>query len=192
MSVSLRWTTDDLALFPDDGKRREIIDGELYVSAQPHYHHQAVCSQVVYALLDWNKTTKAGQVIAAPGIVYARDEAVAPDVIWISHEWLKRALWLDGKLHSAPELVVEVLSFGSDNEARDKELKLGLYSRRGVLEYWILDWRTRQVDVYRRQDAALRLTATLFAEDTLTSPLLPGFACSVEVFFEDIPADATE
>jgi Uma2 family endonuclease len=47
------------------------------------------------------------------------------------------------------------------------------------LEYWIVDWRSRQVEVYRREDLVLRLVATLHPVDTLTSPLLPGFTCEV-------------
>ena len=30
-----RWISQDLDLLPDDGKRYEIVDGELYVSKQP-------------------------------------------------------------------------------------------------------------------------------------------------------------
>lgn len=186
--VDERWTVDDLERFPDDdGNRYEIIDGELYVSKQPHYHHQMTCNQVAVALTTWNRASSAGVVIPAPGVIFAADDAVAPDVVWLSRETYARSRQPDGKLYDAPELVVEVLSFGGRNEARDKELKLGLYARRGVQEYWILDWRARQVAVYRRHDARLRIEATLFAEDTLTSPLLPGFAARVGDFFADIP-----
>lgn len=186
--VDERWTVDDLEHFPvDDGNRYEIIDGELYVSKQPHYHHQMTCNRVALALTAWSDATKLGYTIPAPGVIFAVDDAVAPDVVWVSHETYTRASQPDGKLHDAPELVVEVLSFGGRNEERDKALKLGLYARRGVQEYWILDWRARQVAVYRRHDAALRIEATLFAEDTLTSPLLPGFSARVGDFFADIP-----
>lgn len=63
----------------------------------------------------------------------------------------------------APELIVEVLSPGTQNERRDREMKLKLYAERGVQEYWILDWRIQQLEVYRRQAALLRLVVTLFA-----------------------------
>jgi len=46
-------------------------------------------------------------------------------------------------------------------------------------EYWIVGWRARQVEVYRRADGDLRLVVALASEHTLTSPLLPGFSCSV-------------
>ena len=106
-----------------------------------------------------------------------------PDVVWASKERL--ALLLDdaGHLTAAPELIVEVLSLGTDNERRDREVKLKLYSSRGVREYWIADWRKQQVEVYRREGATLVLVATLFSDDELTSPLLPGFSCSLGQIF---------
>lgn len=183
---TLRWTSSDLEMFPDDGNLREIIDGDLYVSKQPHYYHQTVCAQVTGALVAWNNASKAGQVSIAPGVIFADDDDVAPDVVWTSHQRLSAALSPDGKLHAAPDLVVEVLSHGGRNEFRDKEAKRRLYSRRGVLEYWIVDWRTRQIEVYRRVRRELQLVLTLLNNDTLTSPHLLGFQCGVETFFQDI------
>ncbi len=187
MSTALRWTSADLDTLPDDGKRYEIIEGELYMSKQPHWHHQETCSQITTLLRLWNKQTGLGQALIAPGVIFADDDDVAPDVVWISQARRDAALEADGKLHAAPELAIEVLSWGSANEKRDRETKLKLYSRRGVQEYWIVDWSVRQVEVYRREDQALRLVATLYPVDTLTTPLLPGFACVVAELFEGIP-----
>jgi len=137
------------------------------------------------ALESWSVQSGAGEANLVPGVIFADDDDMAPDVVWISHARRAMALGPDGHLHAAPELVVEVLSPGSTNERRDREAKLKLYSRRGVLEYWIVDWRTQQVEVYRREELALHLVATLYPADTLTSPLLPGFACEVATLFED-------
>lgn len=186
MAATPHFGSGDLDYFPDDGKRYEIIDGELYVSKQPHYNHQLVCSNVLVQIATWNNQTGEGQVNFAPGIIFAEDDDVAPDVIWISDERLGTSLGEDGKLHSAPELVIEVLSPGTINERRDREAKLTLYSRRGVREYWILDWRARQVEVYRREQAQLKLAATLFDSDTLETPLLEGFSCAVAKLFQGI------
>jgi Uma2 family endonuclease len=111
--------------------------------------------------------------------VFSEDNDVIPDLVWISHE--RRALARDDKGHYriAPELVIEVLSPGSVNERRDRDLKLHLYSRQEVLEYWIVDWQQRLVEVYRREREGLRLETTLADEAVITSPLLPGFACPV-------------
>jgi Uma2 family endonuclease len=189
MATGLRWTSADLTVLPDDGKLYEIVDGELYVSTQPHAYHQYVCLRIGRFLDEWNDQTGAGMAIPAPGLLFGESEDVAPDLVWISSERLATALEPDGKFHSAPELVIEVLSPGSANERRDREVKLKLYSRRGVHEYWIVDWRQRQVEVYRREQAALHLVETLYEQDALRSPLLPGFTHRVAELFGTIRPD---
>ena len=186
MSTALRFTSSDLEAMPDDGKRYEIIDGELYVSKQPRYHHQYTCNEVARQLGNWSKETGKGRVISAPGVIFAEDDDVAPDVVWISNSRLTVALREDGHFHNAPELIIEVLSPGFANEKRDRDAKLKLYSRRGVDEYWIIDRLMRSVDVYRRENAALHLTATLRDSDILETPLLPGFSCVVNSLFDPI------
>jgi Uma2 family endonuclease len=187
MTQSLRWTSADLELLPDDGKRYEIIDGELYVSKQPHWYHQLICLDLAEPLQRWSRETNAGVVNAAPGVIFADDDDVAPDLVWISHERLATALEPDGKLHAAPDLVVEVLSPGATNQRRDREAKFKLYARRGVREYWIVDWQRRQIELYRRVDAALQLVATLLEGDNLSSPLLPGFELPLRELFARVP-----
>ena len=190
MVSTLRFTSADLKTLPDDGKRYEIIDGELYVSRQPNYYHQLTCLNVGSLLKVWDKQTGVGQVNLAPGVIFADDDDVAPDIVWTSNDRLAMILSPDGKLHAAPDLVIEVLSPGTANEQRDRDAKLKLYSRRGVREYWIIDWRTRQIELYRREQVDLRLVSTLLEGDTLESPLLPGFSCSVAEAFEGIPFGA--
>ena len=180
MSIGRRFTSADLEQLPDiEGTRYEIIDGELHVSKQPHWAHQYACNQAAYALEQWNGRTEAGIVLSAPGLVFADDDDVAPDVVWISRERLAAALDDAGHLGAAPELVVEVLSPGVANERRDREAKLALYSRQGVEEYWIVDWRNRSVQVYRREDGGLHPIVSLGGGDALTSSLLPGFSCPI-------------
>ncbi len=192
MTASLRWTSADLDALPDDGKRYEILDGELHASKQPHCYHQLSCSNANTLLGLWSRKTNAGFVMIAPGLVFDDDDDVAPDLIWISKGRLAAALGPDGHLHTAPELVIEVLSPGRVNERRDREAKRKLYSRRGVQEYWIIDWRARRIEVYRRDNAQLSLVATMLDPDSLTSPLLPGFSCPVRDLFEGIPLIGSE
>jgi Uma2 family endonuclease len=187
MTSRLRWNSKDLESLPEDGKRYEIIDGELYVSKQPHYYHQRVCMKVGALLETWSGRTGLGEANYAPGVIFAEDDDVAPDLVWSSFSRLKAVLESDGKLHAAPELVIEVLSPGLRNESRDREAKLKLYSRRGVGEYWIIDWITRRVEVYRREQDQLSLAATFFEPDILASPLLPGFSCPLAELFKGIP-----
>lgn len=106
-------------------------------------------------------------------------------MVWVSKTRLIHIEDESGHLISAPELIIEVLSPGKQNEDRDKEAKLKLYSVQGVQEYWIVDRFTQQIAVYRREKAELVLVTTLFKEDKITSPLLPSFSCFIARFFPD-------
>ncbi|MBK9715503.1 MAG: Uma2 family endonuclease [Kouleothrix sp.] len=179
------WTVDLVQMMPRvEGERYEIIDGELYVTTQPHFRHQATGDNIIVELGIWSRRTGLGRTFQAPGVVFAEDNAVAPDIVWLSKERMPQVLGPDGKLHDAPDLVIEILSPGKANEERDRDKKLALYSRQGVPEYWIVDWRAETVEIYRRQEAQLQLDQTLKSGDQITSPLLPGFACAVDRFFE--------
>ena len=192
MSITPRYTSRDLELLPEvEGVRYEIIDGELHVSKMPRWEHQYTSNAVGSALHVWDTQTGRGITMTAPGLVFAEDDDVAPDIVWVSQERLDVIVDEGGHFRAAPDLVVEVLSPGSRNERRDRELKLKLYSRQGVREYWIVDWRGREVQIYRRQDAALRLVSTLGSDDTLTSSLLPGFACAVVDLWPRSPGKPT-
>lgn len=180
----VRWTVSDLAIFEGDrANRYEIIDGELLVTRAPAWKHQAVCTNIGTVLKLWSDQSSLGQSAVNPGIVFSESDSVIPDVVWASNERLERLLDEAGHLTAAPELVVEVLSPGKTNERRDREAKLKLYSVRGVLEYWIVNFKEQTVEVYRRENAVLTLVATLYRQDQLTSPVLPGFSYLVSKFF---------
>lgn len=180
----VRWTAADLELFPDNGTRYEIIEGDLLVTRAPDWKHQKASTRISTALDTWSLATGLGEAVQAPGLVFSDADNVIPDVVWVSRDRLAVLLDEAGHLTGAPELVVEVLSLGQDNERRDRELKLKLYSERGVQEYWIIDWRKQQVEVYRREQLLLQMVNTLFPHDRLTSPLLPGFTYQLSQLFQ--------
>ncbi|MCC5601931.1 Uma2 family endonuclease [Nostoc favosum] len=182
----VRWTIHDLEVLPEnEWTRYEIINGELFVTRTPHRRHQQVCGKIFRQLDVWSDSSGLGETIVAPGVLFSQADSVIPDVVWVSRERLAQIEDEAGHLTGAPELVVEVLSPGKQNEFRDKEAKLKLYSVQGVREYWIVDRFTKQVEVYRREKAQLVLVATLLGDDEITSPLLPGFCCSIGLFFPE-------
>jgi Uma2 family endonuclease len=184
VSSKVRWTSGDIDLLPEnEGTRYEIVDGELYMTRAPHWRHQRTCLNIGLELEVWSRSTNLGQVSITAGVLFGESDDVIPDVVWASNERLALLLDEAGHLTGAPELVVEVLSAGTENERRDREAKLKLYSSRGVQEYWIANWRLGEVEVYRRENAKLVLVATLMSNDAINSPLLPGFSCSVARFF---------
>lgn len=176
----VRWTTADLELFPDNGNRYEIVDGELFVTRAPHWGHQKVADKICAAL---NSQTSSGEAVTGVGIIFTDADNVIADVVWVSNDRLAAVLDDAGHLTAAPELVVEVLSPGEGNERRDRQVKLKLYATQGVRQYWIVDRQLQQIQVYRREQATLVLAATLLSSDELTSPLLPGFSCHVGSLF---------
>ncbi|WP_416674510.1 Uma2 family endonuclease [Egbenema bharatensis] len=179
----VRWTSADLDLLPDNGTRYEIIDGELFMTRAPRWSHQKIADNICAELNRWSDETGLGEATTTPGIIFSDADNVIPDVVWVSKERLAMLLDEAEHLTGAPELIVEVLSPGEENERRDREVKLKLYATQGVREYWIVDRQLQQVQVYRRQQATLQLAATLFASDEISSPLLPGFGCPLDRFF---------
>jgi Uma2 family endonuclease len=181
----LPWTIADLEAMPDDGgwKRYEIIAGELFVTIPPHIDHQSTAGKANLHLSNWIDETSLGQSVRSPGVIFTPTDAVIPDVVWVSNDRLAKGIDEDGHFTIAPELVVEVLSEGEQNEQWDKISKLKLYSQHGVQEYWIVNWQLKTLEIYRRNDAQLQIVATLLIGDTLTSPLLPGFSVSIDRLF---------
>lgn len=177
------WQSSDLALLPENGTRYEIINGELFMSRSPHWQHQETCGNVYLELKLWCRRRGQGGVAINPGVIFSDTDDVIPDVAWVSQDRLADLMDDAGHLTGAPDLAVEVLSFGARNEERDRTAKRKLYEIQGVREYWILDWRLRQVEIYRRERGVLHLVGTLLPEETLTSPLLPGFSCPVSSLF---------
>lgn len=178
------WTSADLDIFPlGDGKRYEVIDGELFIHDPTYWWHQGVCGNLLFEFQIWDDEESYGEMVLAPGVIFDSKNTVAPDAVWASRSRLPLILGEDGYLHAAPELIVEVLLPGFAHVRRDREIKRQLYSVRGVREYWIADWQTKRLEVYRRENATLRLVATLFSEDELTSPLLPIFSIPVARLF---------
>jgi Uma2 family endonuclease len=187
MPIIKHWTSKDLEALPDDEwQRYEIIDGELYVSTAPSWHHQYACRRLTAVLDTWCLATGQGEVIPGPGLIFAPDQDVIPDLVWVSHARLQGGLDAAGHLTRAPELVVEVTSPGTSNARRDREVKRALYSRQGVEEYWVIDPLAQRVEIYRQQDGRLLQVEALSAADTLTSPHLPGFQCAVSTLFHVI------
>ncbi len=174
-----------------DGNRYELIQGELHVTSQPRLEHQLVADAVLFALWLWIEQHEVqGLAVSAPGIILAEDEAFAPDVVWYSAKGLAAHLRNDGKFYGPPDLAVEVLSRGKQNERRDRELKPARYAFWGVREYWLVDRFARAVLVYRPDGPAFTLTATLGVADTLTSPILPGLSVPVARLFAKLPPES--
>ena len=59
-TTSVKLTYDDFVLFPDDGKRHELIDGEHYVTPAPRLKHQIIIGNLYLVIASWLETDRVG------------------------------------------------------------------------------------------------------------------------------------
>ncbi len=181
----VRLTYDDFVLFPDDGKRHELIDGEHYVSPSPNFRHQGILGALHLLIGNYLEFHPIGRAFMAPlDTILSTFDVVEPDLLYISRAQegeLLRGQWVTG----APDLVVEIAS--PSTRKRDATLKRSLYERTGVSEYWIVDPDADVVRVYRRSGDRFSQAIELSREagDVLTTPLLPGLDLPLARIFAD-------
>ncbi len=179
-----RFTLDDFTLFPDDGKRHEIIDGEHFVTPSPNTRHQRLVQRLHLALGSHLQVhPEQGEVFIAPfDVVLSMHDVVEPDLLLIAGD--QSDILTAKHVRGAPALVIEVLSEGT--RKRDEQTKRRLFERAGVREYWLVDPDLDLVKVFRRApDATLPRVAELSAEahDVLTTPVLAGFDLRLDDLF---------
>lgn len=182
-SPATKLTYDDLlAMFPDeDGVRRELIGGELFVTPSPFTHHQRLVRRLTLSLgnhLDAHP--EQGEVFGSPlDCILTPHDVVEPDLLVVLSD---QNVLTEKHIEGAPALVIEVHSKGT--RKRDQTLKRDLFDREGVREYWMVDPDRDQVMVYRRAaDGSFPLAATLGGGDTLATSLLPGWSLALAKLF---------
>jgi Uma2 family endonuclease len=179
-----RLTYDDFVLFPDDGKRHEIIDGEHYVTPSPNRRHQRLVGRLHLEIAQVLKAHPGlGEIFFAPfDVVLSFHDVVEPDLLFIAAD--QTEILTEKNVQGPPALVIEVLSKGT--RKRDAQTKRRLFERTGVREYWLVDPELDTVQVFRpTPDGKLARVAELAAEDdhTLATPLLPGCTIGLRELF---------
>jgi Uma2 family endonuclease len=179
-----RFTYEDFLLFPDDGKRHEIIDGEHYATPSPNTRHQVLVGRLFLALGNFLQANSAlGRVFLAPlDVIFSRYDVVEPDVLFVAAD--QTGILTQANVQGAPALVIEVLS--DSTRTRDEQVKRRLFARGGVREYWLVDPDLDRVRIYRRAaDARFARATELSAEEggVLTTPLLPGLRLPLAELF---------
>ena len=179
-----RLTYEDFRLFPDDGKRHELIDGVHYVTPSPVLRHQQLIGRLHLAIGGFLETRPdVGQVFLSPlDTVLSAWDVVEPDLLFVAADQLN--ILTEANVQGAPALVVEVLS--PSTRKRDLGIKRQLFERGGVREYWLVDPNARALTVYRRaSNGTLSAFVRLSSDDdsTLTTPLLPEFSLSLARLF---------
>ncbi len=181
-SHTTKWTYEEFCLFPEDGRRHELIDGAHYVSPSPRTKHQKVLFKLLIFLGNYTEKYKTGEILPAPMDVVLSDfDVVEPDLLYVSAA--RSAIITEKNIQGAPDLVVEILSAG--NRRTDEVIKRKLYETHGIPEYWIVDPELEQVRVYRLTDGRYVRIAELSSEtsDLLTSDLFPNLTIPLPELF---------
>ena len=179
-----KMTAEEYFQLPETNIHMELIDGELFVydgqegnMPAPTVLHQKI-SRRIFLLL--SKILSEDGLYFAPIDVILNDNAVQPDILWISpdnticHE-------LNGRLYGAPDFVVEILS--PSNTRRDKIDKFYLYEKYGVQEYWIVNPEEQYIEVYIRKEDTLHYQGGYKAGQTFSSKTLNGTTVALSDLF---------
>ena len=176
---AVKLTYEDYRNTPED-KRYELLDGELVMAATPNIAHQRVCGRLGRRLGAFVEESDLGEVFRAPtDVVLSDTDVVQPDLLFVSRE--RADIVTADNVQDAPDLVVEVLS--PTTARRDWRVKLDMYSKHGVREYWLVDPQTEIVWVLLSNEGSLKI-ANIYGEgDTLASPTLEGFSLDLDEIF---------
>jgi Uma2 family endonuclease len=151
MALAGPLTYADLAEMPDDGYRRELVDGVLLMTPAPNIAHGKCAIKLAALLID--AVVDGMNVHAAPTDWKLSDDTVfEPDVL------VAKADQSGQYLTGTPYLVVEVLS--PSTKGIDLTLKRWAYERAGVPSYWIVDPVEPAITVLELDDGVYAVRGT--------------------------------
>jgi Uma2 family endonuclease len=173
----VKYLATDIWDTPDDGKRYEVIGGELFVSPSPSWLHQYALMQLALLVGNWVFQHALGKVVQAPlGIVLDEEDGVQPDLIYISRE--RDHIITERGIESAPDLLVEVLS--PSTASRDRGIKMRRYANAAVPHYWMLDPGGRALEAYKLGDNGYELLGTFGVGETFRPELFAGLELPID------------
>lgn len=165
--ISLKQKLDygDYLTLPEDGRRYELLEGDLAVTPAPSPLHQRVSKRLQRQLEAYFETRGLGEVFNAPvDVILTPHDVVQPDLVVVG----QAAQVSNRGIEGAPLLVVEVLS--PTTRERDRTIKASRYSALGVMHYWILDPEAQRLECYVLEGNRYVLRAQGEGQTTLTHP----------------------
>lgn len=166
-----RVSYDDLAQMPEDGRRYELYDGEVFVVPSPILRHQVVAMRL-WRILDDFANAVGGLAVASPmDVVFSDYDVVQPDIVFLTADSM-RTVSLSDRVRQPPDLAVEVLSPAT--ASNDRGRKMRMFQRYGVLEYWIVDPIEETIEIYRSVESAYELLGTFSGSEPMRSAALHG------------------
>jgi len=177
-------TYEDYCAMPEDGRRYQLIEGDLDVIPAPSTTHQRVSQNLELILAYHIRGHRLGAIFHAPiDVLLAPDTVVQPDVVFVSRE--RRSVVTERGIEGPPDLVVEILS--PKTRRLDRTTKMRVYARFGVRECWLIDPEAQSFEVFRLSGGAYVLAQAASGSETASSDLFPGLTLSLEAIFAPDP-----
>ena len=171
-----------LKLTEESEHRYELIDGEVYFLASPLYHHQKAVAEILFEFSNWFRDKKCEPLTAPFDVTLQKSEknicVVQPDILVICD---MDKIDEKGKYTGVPSLVVEVLSESTSN--KDNLLKLDLYMRTGVKEYWIVNTESKQIYIYVFGEKKIRRVFSFNSGKHADSTYFSGLSVNLQRVF---------
>lgn len=173
-------TYHDYLKLPNDGKRYEILEGELLMTPAPETDHQRISRNLEFILHGYAVEHSLGEVLDAPvDVVLSMTTVVQPDIVFISQS--RSHIVTKKNIVEAPDLVIEILSESS--ETTDRTTKKRIYERYGMKEYWIVDPVTQSVEQYVLSANLLNLQARYGRADSFNVETIAGLTVDLKKVF---------
>ena len=178
-------TYADYAALPDDGRRYELIDGELVMTPAPGYVHQRVLARLFAILSRHVRAQKTGEVLFAPlDVILSDATTVQPDLVYLARDRERQAR--KRGIEGPPTLVIEGLS--PTRPEFDLEVKRELYWRHRVPHYWIVDPENRTLEGLVLGTESYATEAVFSQEDEATLSPFPDLVIPLaEIWSLELP-----
>ncbi|WP_433264451.1 Uma2 family endonuclease [Micromonospora vinacea] len=140
------WTTDDLDALPEDGRRRELLDGVLLMSPSPRKH------QIIAGLLMAELHTDCPDdydVTQGVAVRINRTRSFIPDVLVTTSVAAAR----EPSKYEPHEVVLAIEIVSPSTRSIDRVLKPALYAQAGIPFYWRIETEVALEVVTYRIDA---------------------------------------
>jgi Uma2 family endonuclease len=176
MSTRVVLTYRDYEALPADGRRYELHDGELFVTAAPGLPHQRLVGELFVLLRAHVRARGLGEVFVSPvDCILSDTTVVQPDVVYL--ESVRSSLAGTRGIEGVPTLAIEIVS---PSTARiDRGTKLQLYARHRIPYYWIVDPEARSIEAYSLAGGDVQLAGRLAGDDLGSLPPFPELIIAV-------------
>ena len=144
-------TLEEFRQLPEGPPYYEFEEGEVIPMPAPHSKHQEILMEVLFVMNNHVKVNRLGKVWPGIDVEFATlNKSYIPDIVYLSTEHFDRHDDEDGKMHGAPDLVVEIIS--KYGVSRDRVVKFNSYFSAGVSWYWIIDPDSLIIEEYHAEE----------------------------------------